>query len=139
MDIIKFGNRANISDIKVIDNVVIVGEHSKIDSFINIGDDAEVKGLDAVGNEVHTPESYAMKVKGARDKIFLDLRNSRAIEAIYNDQARQKINLLLQQAAQQDFTVSGESRFKEIMLGAGRFAKEVGVAAVAAIISNHIK
>ncbi len=140
MSIIKFGDRAKLQDSKVSRNILIVDDIATVEtSIISFGDDAEIIRVDLEGNEIHTPESYALKVKGRREVFFAELSGcQQAIESIQNDLAKQKIKQGLAEAAQQEMTDEGEWKFRRIISGVAHYSKEIGVSVVAAVIGNYL-
>lgn len=139
MDFIKFGNGAKVSDSSISKNILIVDDLSQVETFITVGDDAEFIRVDIDGNEIHTPESYALKTKSQRDKLFAELAECQgAIEGIQNDIAKHEIKKALKAAAAQDFTSEGEWNFRRIISVAATTSKDVGVAVVSSVISKYL-
>ena len=139
MDFIKFGNGAKVSDSSISKNIFIVDDLSQVETFIRVGDDAEIIRVDIDGNEIHTPASYALKTQSQRDKLFAELAECQeAIDSIQNDFAKHKIKKALTDAAAQDLTNVGEWNFKQIISIAATTSKEVGVAVVAAVIGKYL-
>lgn len=139
MDFIKFGDGAKITDSSIIGNVLIVDDLSKVETFIRIGDNSEIIRLDVNGNEVHTPESFALITKSRRDALFAELAECQeAMISVQNDLAKQKIKQALTLAAAQDLTIKGEFDFRRIISGVATSSKEIGVAVVAGIISKYL-
>lgn len=140
MSIIKFGDRAKVTDSKINRNILVVDDISTIETtLITFGDDAEVIRVDVEGNEIHTPESYALRVKGQREKLFAELAGcQKAIEGIQDELAKQEIERGLAEAAQQELTEDGEWRFKRIISRVAQYSKEIGVAVIAGVITNYL-
>lgn len=139
MDFIKFGNGAKVSNSSISENILVIDDLSKVETFIRVGDDAEIVRVNIDGNEIHTPESYALKIKSQRDKLFAELSECQdAIESIQNDIAKNEIKRALAAAAAQDLTRDGEWSFRRIISVVATTSKEVGVAVVSGVIGKYL-
>lgn len=132
------GEGAKVNSLNLDSNVIITDDLSKIESFVSVGRYGEVVNLDAKGNEVHTPESYATKLRLTRHEFFEKFEQCKEeIESIKDELVRSKIKRLINEAKEQDLTPQGEHKFKECLGKVKDFAINVGASLLATCISNY--
>ncbi|PWE39630.1 hypothetical protein C9I50_18360 [Pseudomonas prosekii] len=139
MKFIDIGEGAKIGELTMTKNIVVVDDISKIETFVSIGKNGEITTVNADGNEVHTPDSYAKKLKKEREDLFSQIKDMRAvIETIPDDFAKQKIKKALREAEDQPLNQQGERQVKNILGEVLKISKDVGAAVLAAVITSYI-
>lgn len=140
MKLIEFGDGVQVGELKVNRNIVIVDDISKIQTLVVVGNNGTFETIDMDGNEVHTPESYSEKLRGARSEFFEDLENIRdSIASIKDELLKKKLNNALAEAKNQPLDEEGEWKFKRALNQALDFARETGVAVLSACIVKYFE
>jgi hypothetical protein len=139
MKFIDVGEGAQVEGLRVHRNIMIVNDLSHVESFISVGKNGKVINMDADGNEIHTPASYADKVALDRREFFEVVDSIKdSIELIADQLLKQKIKAALVEAQTQETNPDGEHKFKKIIGGILEVAKGAGVAVLANCISAYI-
>ncbi|MCA4960985.1 hypothetical protein [Pseudomonas sp. Y24-6] len=139
MKFIDIGEGAKIGELIMTKNIMVVDDISKIETFVSVGKNGEITTVNADGNEVHTPESYAKKLKKERGELFVQLREMRAvIDTIADDFAKQKIKNALRDAEAQPLNQEGEWHVKKILGEVLKISKDVGAAVLSGVITSYI-
>lgn len=139
MKFIEVGEGSEIGTLNVRRNVMVVDDISSINTFISVGKNGKIAHLDAEGNEVHTPASYAKKLESDREEFFAEVeRQKDSIEQISDDLLKQRLKNALAQAKRQGLDSGGEHNFKQIIATAYEIAKSTGAAVLATCISAYM-
>ncbi|HIF9497433.1 TPA: hypothetical protein ACX6SJ_001868 [Photobacterium damselae] len=72
MKIVQVGKNGKVDGLKLTRNIIVTDDISSVIG-VDIGENGEVKNLDAEGNEVMTPEAYALKIKQERQPLLAEL------------------------------------------------------------------
>ncbi|WP_274643431.1 hypothetical protein [Pseudomonas serbica] len=139
MKFIDIAEGGKVGELNLTKNILVVDDISKIETFVGVGKNGEVTTLTADGNEVHTPESYAKKLKNDRSEFFSEIAKIRtAIDSITDDLAKQKIKNALRQAEAQPLNQEGEHQVKKIFFEVLKTAKDIGAAVLANCITTYL-
>ena len=136
MNIVSLGKGGKIGNMKVNRNIVVTNDLSKIDSLIDIQENGEVVYLDAEGNEVHTPESYAVKINALRREFFDELEQE--ISKLRNEITQAKLNSMLDELKSLPPTTDGQWNFKKGLEKLKDFALDLGAKVVAEIAMRQL-
>jgi hypothetical protein len=134
--LVSVGKGGKIGNLKVNRNIVVTDDLSKIDSLIDIQENGEVVHLDAEGNEVHTPESYAVKINALRREIFDDLE--REISKLRNEITQAKLNNRLNELKSLPATTDGQWNFRRGLEKLKDFASDLGAKVVVEIAMKQL-
>jgi sRNA-binding carbon storage regulator CsrA len=139
MKFLEVGEGAEIGILNVRRNVMVVDDISTINTFISIGKNGKITHLDAEGNEVHTPASYAKKLEIDRGEFFAEVERCKdSIDQIKDELLKARLKDSIAQASQQELDAIGEHRFKQIIKVAYEIAKNTGAAVLATCICAYI-
>ncbi|MGP5566392.1 hypothetical protein ACTXN8_03225 [Pseudomonas helleri] len=139
MKFLEIGEGAKIGELTVNKNIMVVDDVSKIQTFVSIGKNGDIIRINADGNEVHTPESYADKLKIIRGELFNQLNENRtSIESITDDLAKRSIKSALKEAEAQTLDEEGEWKVQEILCDVLKVSKEVGAAVLVGVITSYL-
>src|SRR5690606_39105932 len=115
---------------------IVVEDISQVESLINIEENGEVIHLDAEGNEVHTPDSYAVKINALRREIFDDLEQE--ISKLRNEITQAKLNNRLNELKSLPATTDGQWNFRRGLEKLKDFASDLGAKVVAEIAMKQL-
>ncbi|EMR4041856.1 hypothetical protein C3415_07655 [Acinetobacter baumannii] len=132
MKLVNLGKGAKVHRLGVNRNLIVVDDISKIDALINVEENGEIIHLDAEGNEVHTPESFAKKVTSQRNEIFFQLESE--IQKLKNEVTQAKLLRELHDLKNYPKTMKGEWKFKQALIKFKDFAIDLGAKVVAEIV-----
>ena len=138
MKFIEIGEGGHVDGLRVAKNIIVVDDISSVHTFISVGKNGRITNLDAEGNEVHTPASYAEKLTDDRAEFFsrLDEMNA-SIESIEDDMQKQKVKVLLKEAQSLGITPKDEWSFQTILKSTFEIAKNTGAAVLASCITAY--
>ena len=136
----KIGTDAKVTDLSMKRNVMVVDDLSQVECFVEVGERGEVINLDAEGNELHTPESYRLKLEAERGGLQASLTKAgEEINSIGNEFVAQRIKNQLADALSQPMDIHGESKLKRILSGTLELSKQVGCGVLTAALTHYLK
>ncbi|MCO8058039.1 hypothetical protein [Acinetobacter towneri] len=136
MKLVSIGKGGKVGDLKVNRNIIVTEDLSRIDSLVDIQENGEVVRLDAEGNEVHTPESYAIKINASRREIFDELEEE--ISKLRNEITQAKLNNKLNELKSLPATIDGQWNFRKSLEKLKDFALDLGAKVVAEIAMKQL-
>ncbi|QIC69830.1 hypothetical protein [Acinetobacter indicus] len=136
MKLVNLGKGSKVHNLKVNRNIIVVEDISQVESLINIEENGEVIHLDAEGNEVHTPDSYAVKINALRREIFDDLEQE--ISKLRNEITQAKLNNRLNELKSLPATTDGQWNFRRGLEKLKDFASDLGAKVVAEIAMKQL-
>lgn len=136
MKLVSIGKGGKVGDLKVNRNIIVTEDLSRIDSLVDIQENGEVVRLDAEGNEVHTPESYAIKINALRREIFDELEEE--ISKLRNEITQAKLNNKLNELKSLPATIDGQWNFRKSLEKLKDFALDLGAKVVAEIAMKQL-
>lgn len=136
MRILDLGNDGKAEDITIENNTFITDDPSKLGPLIKMGDNAQLKGLKAAGNESHTPESYAIKIAFQRSVQIQELEL--AISKLNNEITQTKLLAQLEELKNLPTTTDGQWTFNNVLRKLKEFALDLGAKAVAEIAMKQL-
>jgi len=136
MKLVNMGKGSKIHNLTVSRNVIVTPDISKIDSLIEIQENGEIIYLDANGNEVHTPESYAAKITLQRQEIFKEIEHE--ISQLTNEITQAKLNSQLNELKLLPSTMPGQWDFKDALKKFKDFASDLGAKVVAEVAMKQL-
>ncbi|AGH35070.1 hypothetical protein ABD1_11820 [Acinetobacter baumannii D1279779] len=92
--------------------------------------------MDAEGNEVHSPESFANKITIQRNEILLQLEAE--IQTLKNEVTQAKLLAELTTLKNHPKTMKGEWKYKEALTKFKDFASDLGAKVVAEIAIKQL-
>ncbi|ENV03505.1 hypothetical protein [Acinetobacter sp. NIPH 817] len=136
MKLINLGKGAKVHNMGIKRNMIVVDDVSQIDALVNVEENGEIIHLDAEGNEVHTPESFASKITIQRNEILLQLESE--IQTLKNEVTQAKLLAKLTTLKNHQKTMKGEWKFKEALTKFKDFASDLGAKVVAEIAIKQL-
>lgn len=136
MKLVSIGKGGKVGNLKVNRNIIVTEDLSRIDSLVDIQENGEVVHLDAEGNEVHTPESYAIKINALRREIFDELEEE--ISKLRNEITQAKLNNKLNELKSLPATIDGQWNFRKSLEKLKDFALDLGAKVVAEIAMKQL-
>lgn len=136
MKLVSIGKNAKVHNLNVKRNIIVTDDISKIDSLIDIQENGEIIHLDADGNEVHTPDSYANKMAPIRNANIYALEIE--ILKLNNDVTKAKLSNALDKMKNFPPTIESEWEFKNSLTKLKEFASDLGAKVVAEIAMKQL-
>lgn len=136
MKIVNLGKGGKIHNMNVSRNIIVTDDLSPIDSLIEVQENGEIINLDADGNEVHTPKSYAIKITPIRNKQISDLELE--ISNLKNEVTQAKLLAELNKMKSLPYTMKGQWAFKDALIKFKDFSMDLGAKIVAEIAMKQL-